>query len=442
MEVLRKKALQFLEENLLLPEQFDMEKTVEAFQNEMAKGLAPGGSSLPMFPSYIEEKAGTVPHDVPVAVIDAGGTNFRTALVTFPENGDPVIEDFRSFAMPGVEKEVSAAEFFRLVADHAEPVIRRSEYLGFCFSYPMIQESAHDGVVKNWTKEVKAPEVIGLPVARGLREELKGRGVTLGENLVLLNDTVATLLAGKVARGLREETAGDYIGFIFGTGQNCAYLEQNEKITKVSGLTPGLRQVINMESANFSLAPRGPLDEAFLNSTENPSLNRFEKIASGAYLGPLTGYVLKSPAAVSIFSSPAAGALEKLPGLKTIDVDYFLRDPLDRRNRVVNPLAACLESEVDTVSAWTVVDALLERAAKAVAVNLSAVVLWGGHGEDPTRPVRLCIDGSTFYKLKGFRPRVEYYLKQYLQDRKGRYYEIVQVENAPLLGAAVAGLTG
>ncbi len=435
-------ALRFLEENLLLPEQFDMDNTVKAFQGEMEQGLTDHGSSLPMFPSYIEEKAGSVPSGVPVAVIDAGGTNFRTALVTFPENGDPVIEDFRSFGMPGVEREVSAAEFFRLVADYAEPVIRRSAHLGFCFSYPMIQESAHDGVVKNWTKEVKAPEVIGRPVAQGLREELKGRGVTLGENLVLLNDTVATLLAGKVAQGLRAEAAGDYIGFIFGTGQNCAYLEQNEKITKVAGLTPGRRQVINMESANFSLAPRGPLDEAFINSTENPDLNRFEKIASGAYLGPLTGYVLKSGAAEPMFSSAAVRNLRTIPAVKTIDIDHFIRDPRNTAVTANNPLAGCFQTDEDRIAAWTVVDALLERAAKAVAVNLSAVVLWGGHGEDPTRPVRLCVDGSTFYKLKGFRPRVEYYLKQYLQDRKGRYYEIVQVENAPLLGAAVAGLTG
>lgn len=395
-----------------------------------------------MFPSYIEETAGSVPRDVPVAVIDAGGTNFRTALVTFPQNGDPVVEDFRSFGMPGVERKVSPEEFFRLVADYAEPVIRRSSHLGFCFSYPMIQESAHDGVVKNWTKEVKAPGVIGLPVAAGLREELKSRGVSLGENLVLLNDTVATLLAGKVARGTREEGASDYIGFIFGTGQNCAYLEKNERITKVSGLTPGRRQVINMESANFSLAPRGPLDEAFLKSTENPELNRFEKIASGAYLGPLAGFVLKSPQASSLFSAASRRSLDLYPGFKTIDIDHFLRDPRNGAAADNNPMAGCFDCDEDRIAAWMVVDALLERAAKAVAVNLSAVVLWGGQGSDPTRPVRLCVDGSTFYKLKSFKPRVEYYLKQYLQDRMNRYYEIVQVENAPLLGAAVAGLTG
>ena len=36
---------------------------------------------------------------------------------------------------------------------------------------------------------------------------------------------------------------------------------------------------------------------------------------------------------------------------------------------------------------------------------------------------------------------VEYYLKDYLQRKKKLYYEIVHIDNAPLVGAAVAGLT-
>ena len=154
----------------------------------------------------------------------------------------------------------------------------------------MIQENAHDGILKNWSKEVKVPEMVGRPVIAGLWKELARRNISRSKNSVLLNDTVAALLAGKVVGG--SGGASDYLGFIFGTGQNSAYLEKNERITKVAGLTPGNRQVINMESANFALAPRGPLDEAFLKTTENPILNRFEKMASGAYLGSLAGYIL------------------------------------------------------------------------------------------------------------------------------------------------------
>ena len=432
--------MKFLKDQRLAPELFDIGNTVDLFQREMAKGLTPEGSSLPMFPSFVEDRDQAIPSDQPVAVIDAGGTSLRVALISFGRDGTPEMSDFKIYGMPGVDREVKGEEFFRIVADYAAPVVRRSDYLGFCFSYPMIQKDAHDGILKNWTKEVKVPDLVGQPLAAGLREELARRNIGPSKKPVLLNDTVATLLAGKVAGGF--SGASDYFGFIFGTGQNSAYLERNDRITKVKGLTPGTRQVINMESANFALAPRGPLDEAFLKTTKNPSLNRFEKMASGAYLGPLAGYILASTEAAPLFSAEGRKGLASLAPLTTCNIDHFLRDSRNLKGEEKNLLAACFGpgAEEDRVAAWFILDALLERAAKCVAVNLSAVVLWGRHGEDPTAPVRLCVNGSTFHKLKGFRPRVEYYLKDFLWEKHHRYYEIVHPERAPLLGAAVAGL--
>jgi hexokinase len=55
--------------------------------------------------------------------------------------------------------------------------------------------------------------------------------------------------------------------------------------------------------------------------------------------------------------------------------------------------------------------------------------------------VCIVVEGSMFYGLKSLRSRIEYYLKGYLEDRCDRYYEIVKVENASLIGAAIAGLT-
>ena len=85
-----------------------------------------------------------------------------------------------------------------------------------------------DGRLLKWTKEMKAPEVIGRFIGKGLLEAL-GRGGA-GKSVVLLNDTVATLLAGKAADKKRY---GSYVGFILGTGTNIAYLEKNENILTV-----------------------------------------------------------------------------------------------------------------------------------------------------------------------------------------------------------------
>ena len=75
------------------------------------------------------------------------------------------------------------------------------------------------------------------------------------------------------------------------------------------------------------------------------------------------------------------------------------------------------------------------------AVNLSSVVLKSDKGQNPCYPVCITADGSTFYGLKTLRQKIEYYMKKYLVDSRGRWVEFVSVENAPLIGAAIAGLT-
>ena len=90
---------------------------------------------------------------------------------------------------------------------------------------------------------------------------------------------------------------------------------------------------------------------------------------------------------------------------------------------------------------WYLLDGLIERAAKLVAILLSAVVLKTGKGENPCVPVCITAEGTTFYELKSLKTKVECYLKGFLQEKHGRFIEIVSVDDATLIGAAIAGLT-
>ena len=65
----------------------------------------------------------------------------------------------------------------------------------------------------------------------------------------------------------------------------------------------------------------------------------------------------------------------------------------------------------------------------------------GQKGENPCAPVCIVAEGTTFYELKSLKSKVEFYLKSYLENKKQRYYELVNIENATLIGAAIAGLT-
>ena len=108
-----------------------------------------------------------------------------------------------------------------------------------------------------------------------------------------------------------------------------------------------------------------------------------------------------------------------------------------------NPLAKACQKGIpdDTTFLSVVADRLVERAAKLAAINLSAMALKSGKGTDPTRPICIVAEGTTFYQMKTLKSRVEFYLKQYLEDKRGIYTEIIAVENATLIGAAIAGLT-
>jgi hexokinase len=262
---------------------------------------------------------------------------------------------------------------------------------------------------------------------------------------VVLNDTVATLLAAKTAGSM--EHFDTYLGFILGTGLNCAYIERNSSIGKLSGLDPDRSQIINMESGGFDGFTGGEVDDEFDAGTKSPGFYRLEKMVSGAYLGPLAFAVLGRAARDGLFSREAAERIERIGEGTTIQMDEFLHAPATADSRAASGAGsisriadACL-SEEEKLTAFLLMDNVVERAGKLAALNLTAAVLQSGAGTDPTRPAAICADGTTFYKTHRLKFYTEYYLKKELEERRGRYVQLVGLDNAPVIGAAVAGLT-
>ena len=184
----------WLKEQGLSAEAYDAERLLAGFLSEMEKGLNGTGSSLAMIPAYVgingEVKAGK-----PVAVIDAGGTNLRIGMARFDESGKIGLLNFSKQPMPGRDRQTTAAEFYKVLVDALEPMKEEFENIGFCFSYPATILPDLDGRLLYWTKEIKIPELVGRRIGEGLVEALKTRGIT-GRQVVILNDTVAALLAG------------------------------------------------------------------------------------------------------------------------------------------------------------------------------------------------------------------------------------------------------
>ena len=406
------------------------------FLDEMTRALQGRPSSLPMIPTYIEI-ARAVPRGEKVIALDAGGTNLRVALVSFDDKGAPVVEGLSRHGMPGVDAAISKDEFFRALAAFVLPYAGKASRIGFCFSYPAEILPQKDGRLIHFTKEIKAQGVDGQLIGAGLAEALSAAGAPGAPRIVLINDTVTTLLAGRNARPGR--TFDSFVGVVCGTGFNVAYVESNALLMKTPGLDPSGMQVVNTESGSYGRDRAGAVDDGFDATTINPGRYRHEKTISGAYLGALCLHAVRQAARDGVLGQGAVSALQDIGALSTRELNEYLLDP-DGVGSPLGNAAARLPSPA-AASLYTVCDAVVERAAAHVAVNLAAVVLKTGRGRDPRYPVCITVDGTTFWQLRAFRSRVESFLRRMLSGSRTRAWEITGVEDAPLLGAAIAALT-
>ncbi len=417
---------QFLDKYNLLANKIDADRLIAEFLSEMKAGLAGRDSSLAMIPAYVTADR-NIPVDEPVIVIDAGGTNLRVACITFDMDNRAVIKDYERYPMPGAVEEVSATEFFNQLAHHLGPMLGKSKKIGFCFSYPAEISPELDGRLLRWTKEMKAPEVIGRFIGRGLMAALGPAGE--GKSIVLLNDTVATLLAGKAAGKKRY---GSHVGFILGTGTNIAYMEKNKNILKIIVSDASGSQAINVESGGFSKAPRSDIDNMIDQASENPGINQFEKMISGRYLPEIVLRALKKGAEEGLLDTAGRHWIDRQESL-----DHEQMDALFNTGGSGITKSTDL-SKVDRDCIQTIANAVIDRAAKLAAINMAATVI-KVVGESSDLPVCINIDGSTYYKAAGLRENAERYLKMILRDRNIQY-DLVHVERAPMIGAAIAGL--
>lgn len=435
MERQKAKVIEFLKKYNMDAEGVDLEKNCGEFVNEMKSGLE-GMGSLLMIPTYIGMER-ELPLNEPVIAIDAGGTNFRVAVVHFDRDKKSVLEDFKLYPMPGIKGEISREEFFDTMAGYIEPVLHRSGKISFCFSYPVKILPNRDGRLVKFSKEVKARDVEGQLIGKNLLDALKKRGCGEEKSIIILNDTAATLLAGKAASP--DRVFGDYVGFILGTGTNICYAEKCDNIAK----EPELKQkggvmLINTESGDYGKAPRGVIDVEFDGTTNNPGSFTFEKMISGAYQGGLILAVLRKAAREGVLSDATGAGLNHVKELSSREIDDFLYYPYGE-----NALAKCCagpEREDDRRVVYYIIDNILERAARLVAAALTAVLVKTGGGANPCAPACITADGSTFYKSKLLRGKIDHYIKTFANERMGIYCEFAKVEDGTLIGTAIAGL--
>jgi len=498
---------QWLRSQTVTSDAYDPSRLLRDFLAEMEAGLsssaASSSSSLAMIPSHVSVASGSadtrtgsssssstssgaaaasssaLPPDRTVAVIDAGGTNLRVCLVRTDESGQLLFDHRLQLyhgPMPGrtttnphhpQRTTTTAADFYRILVNHLAPHAHKFEVIGFCFSYPAEialdeQTGDIDGRLTHWTKEVVIDDMVGTRVGRGLVEALAER--TQGrkrKRVVVLNDTVACLLAGLSQGKDKEMDASSYVGFILGTGTNTSYVQRNAGIAKLQGMgtavDPDATQVVNVESGGFSAFSRSPIDVELDKGPDEPrdealagldhrgaegsGTHMFEKAISGQYLGTIALALLHKLASQhpQAFSEGGRAAIRKMGTLTNAHASNFCRG--DRAPDQVGGLASEALSASDRDVVRTVYQAVVDRAALFAAVNILAAVIKSGEGRDAARPVCVTIDGTTYERTCGLKENVQERLARMARER-GLHVRCIAVEEAPLVGAAIAALTG
>ena len=455
-------ALQaWLHDKMISSDAYSPDELLDAFLAEMESGLQSNSrSSLAMIPSFVEANA-SLPPSSSVAVIDAGGTNLRICIVKTDDNGKLMVDERAKLYnnnIPGKDAEISPADFYKVLVDQLAPYADQFDRIGFCFSYPAnISRDADgniDGKLTHWTKEIKIPDMENTYVGRGLLDALKEQGID-NKKVVVLNDTVACLLAG-ISKG-QEMDASSYIGFILGTGTNTAYVQPNGGIAKLGDdIDPNASQVINVESGGFSAFQRSPIDVELDKGPDEPKdkdlaalhfqaqgsgTHVFEKTISGEYLGTITLALLHKLVAehADAFSEEGGDVIKNMGTLENFHASNFAHGETtdDKSGNLSNE--AFSDDDKDIIR--SVYNSVVDRAALFTSVNILAGVVKSGEGKDKAQPVCVNIDGSTYWKTFGLKEKVQERLSKMSKDR-GLHIECVGVEDAPVIGAAIAGLTG
>lgn len=418
------KALDFLRRHSMAPEGIDVLAEAEKMAQDMERGLSGRGGSMPMIPTYLRIE-GEIAPGRPVAVIDAGGTNFRCALVSF-EDGGWRVEGLKKASMPGIGSPATWEEFISFTADNIQGFMSRARAVGFCFSYSADITPETDGRVRRIDKEVRIENSSGKLVCASLLEELDRRGLKTGR-AVLLNDTAAVLLGASAA--LDKSRYDGFIGQVSGTGTNTCCALPLDRIGKL-GRAGEESIIINLESGMYSGMPRGDFDLALDRESGNPGLKLFEKLTAGVYLGELARITLLAAGEEGHLSPACREGLAALDRLDSSKADAWACG---------QELDELCSGEEDRIFVQAVCRALFERSARCMCVNLLALLrlTGGGLGE---KPALICAEGSLVQKGRVYRPALKALLEEYGRMKMGRKFEYIIGEETTLPGSAAAAL--
>lgn len=233
---------------------------------ELEAALCGANSSLKIYPSYASLD-GSIHREKPILAIDMGGTNYRIAKVWFDRDGYFQTDGIQVYPMPGTLKAITKNEFIKKNCEYITANIDDVDRIAISLGYNIVSMPDKDAIIEKLSKEVQITSIENIKLAYEIKQELLRQGVEKEVDVFIINDIVATVLAGKV-HDVKSRYNG-YIGLIVGTGMNTSYVEAAEYVHLTKEFGGGM--IIHTESGDYSKQKRSSIDIDFDRTTSTPN---------------------------------------------------------------------------------------------------------------------------------------------------------------------------
>ncbi|KAK4704421.1 hexokinase, partial [Phenoliferia sp. Uapishka_3] len=465
-------ALQDIERSFDLPTA-KLKEVLDQFLWEYKKGLAElptdetRDTFTPMIPTYV--------HHVPngsetgtFLALDLGGTNLRVCQVKLLGDHKWTMKQ-QKYRVSDALKQGEATALFDYIAGAIDQFLVQigtgthedeKLFLGFTFSFPVLQTALDAGTLINWTKGFECKNAVGKDIVQLLQDALDRKHIHVRCS-ALVNDTCGTLMA-------RAYEGGDCLcGGIFGTGTNGAYVESIDQITKMDpeaikdAKAKGIdKMVVNTEWGAFDneriVMPFTLFDNRVDRISINPRKQAFEKVRPlilndlGTYLGEVTRNVILHLVDMQvIFKGHSSKALNAHYGLDTAIMSALEASSVPNSVEAGDPLRAIRKAitedlaidpefitDSDCLAVARVSEIVGTRGCRLSACALAAVVLQTGH-DKTNSTVQFGLDGSLVEFYPRFEERVRAAMLELLGPEVEKRVEIGLAKDGSGVGAAL-----
>ncbi|CAL9701735.1 unnamed protein product [Knipowitschia caucasica] len=399
--------------------QDDQLKDVSAlFQAEMSKGLSSKSkavAAVKMLPTHVSLKPNCSESGQFLA-LDFGESSFKVQRIRLEEGEDRKHKEVKIqekiFPVPNMLLNGRTEELFNMVSRSLKQFMLeknmsfvRKQPLAMTFSFPCEQPALNQGLLLNWTKNVRTPGLRGKDVAQELKSAIERTGGMDIDIVALVNDSVATMMTCRFYNPDCE------IGLIIGTGTNACYIEQLRHIDSVDGDEGSM--CINSEWGAFG--EDGALDDVITEydreidaASSNPGKQSFEKMVSSLYLGELVRLVILKMAKQGLLFKGSVSNVLKTKGTITMTHVAAIED-CQRGLQNTNDILLALDltpSVNDCVAVQRVATIVTSRSCNLVAACLTAILARIKQNSRSTC-ITIGVDGELFKRHPQYPQRLQ-----------------------------------